>query len=496
MSRRPILSVLGLALVALLALVVPAGAAAAPWKCEASVVRGAVGTSPPVEPITANKGAAECVTQSAGGAPPPGLPGEASGSQLLARTSAAGDASNPAGQRVSAEASLDELHIPLLPGLPAFPAPPQVAPVSVPGFGTIDLNPAIQALAAPSGDLVGIRGLDARVTGQCSGGSPALAGTSAIGALTVLGIPIGTDKAGSRTLDIDSRSIDPSNLDPTLIAPQGVNLTAFKAALQPVLDSLPNIAIPAAVAHLQVTPGQKIRRGDTLTQRALTIALSIGGQSVVDLVAGEATVGANGVPCGAATAGAALRCTTRRLVLIDVVRHKARVRLLGAADPRLAGRRVTIVYADTGKRVARPTVGSDRLFRATAPLPPRSVRGTNRARYQARIGKERSLRLKLARRLHVTEITPKGRQVVISGRISKPLGKPLQTVTVTRRLSCGRVEVVKRFKPRKDGRFRVTLSGAGTRQVATFRFRTLVRFRAGNPRLFRTFTLPQYVDIG
>jgi phosphoribosyl 1,2-cyclic phosphate phosphodiesterase len=55
---------------------------------------------------------------------------------------------------------------------------------------------------------------------------------------------------------------------------------------------------------------------------------------------------------------------------------------------------------------------------------------------------------------------------------------------------------VERFKPRKNGRFRVTLSGAKTRQVATFRFRTLVRFRPGNPRLFRTFTLPQYVDIG
>ena len=61
------INVLGnVALFALPALVVPSGAAAAPWKCEASVVRGAVGTSPPAEPITANKGAPECVTQSAG----------------------------------------------------------------------------------------------------------------------------------------------------------------------------------------------------------------------------------------------------------------------------------------------------------------------------------------------------------------------------------------------------------------------------------------------
>jgi hypothetical protein len=63
-----------------------------------------------------------------------------------------------------------------------------------------------------------------------------------------------------------------------------------------------------------------------------------------------------------------------------------------------------------------------------------------------------------------------------------PAASPILRVVVTRRVSCGRVEVVKRFKPQ--------------RQVATFRFRTKVRFRVGNPRLFRTFTLPQYIDVG
>ena len=183
-------------------------------------------------------------------------------------------------------------------------------------------------------------------------------------------------------------------------------------------------------------------------------------------------------------------------MLIDVVRRGRRVRLLGAASRALAGRRVAIHFTDTGKRVARPKVGQDGLFRATAPLPRRGIRRTNRARYEARLGRERSLRLKLARRLRVTAIRQRGRNVAISGRISRPLGKPVQRVVVTRRVSCGRVEVVKRFKPRRNGRFRVTLQGAKQRQVATFRFRTRVRYRAGNPRLFRTFTLPQYVDIG
>ena len=481
---------------ALLILIAPAGAAAAPWTCEASVVRGALGPAPPVEPITANKDQAECATQQAGGAPPPGLPNGATGSLLFARTSAIGAPSNPAAQRVSAEASLGELRIPLLPGLPGLPAPPSIPAVAVPGFGSIDLNPAIQALAAGTGDLVNLRSLDARVTGQCSGGAPRLIGTYSIGALSVLGIPISTDEAATRNLTIDSRSIDPSNIDPTLVAPPGVDLNAFKAALQPVLDALPNIQIPEALARLRITPGEQVRGRNTLTQRALSISLALGGQNVLDFVGGEATVGGNGVPCGEATATQALRCQTRRLVLIDVVRRKGRVRLLGAADRRLAGKRVSIRYTDTGKRVARPRVGTDGLFRATAPLPPKKVRNTNRARYQAALGKERSLRLKLTRRLRITSITPSGRNVIVRGRISKPLANPIHRITVTRRVSCGRVEVATRIKPRKNGTFRVKLRGAKQRQVATFRFRTLVRFRTGNPRLFRTFTLPQYVDIG
>jgi hypothetical protein len=60
----------------------------------------------------------------------------------------------------------------------------------------------------------------------------------------------------------------------------------------------------------------------------------------------------------------------------------------------------------------------------------------------------------------------------------------------------GRVEAVERFRLSHTGRFRVVLPGAKRRQVAVFRFRTRVRFSTRNPRLYRTFTLPQYVDVG
>ena len=180
----------------------------------------------------------------------------------------------------------------------------------MPGFGTIDLNPAIRAVSDPQGDLLGLRAVTARVTGQCSGGSPSLSGTSSVANLTVLGVDLATDRAVSRTITIDSRSIDPSTLDPALLAPAGVDLAAFSAAIRPVLDALPPIAIPEALASVRVTPAVQIRRGDTLTQRALSIQVSIGGQSLLNLVGGEATVGGDGVGCGQGVA--ARRCAARR----------------------------------------------------------------------------------------------------------------------------------------------------------------------------------------
>ena len=65
----------------------------------------------------------------------------------------------------------------------------------------------------------------------------------------MLGVPIGTDRAVSRSLTIDSRSIDPSNIDLAAVAPAGVDLSAFSAAVKPVLDALPNIQIPEALAR-------------------------------------------------------------------------------------------------------------------------------------------------------------------------------------------------------------------------------------------------------
>ena len=93
----------------------------------------------------------------------------------------------------------------------------------------------------------------------------------------------------------------------------------------------------------------------------------------------------------------------------------------------------------------------------------------------------------------VTVARAKGKTVTLSGRISRPLAKPVQEISVTRRISCGNVRVVARFKPDSQGRFHVKLKAPRANHVWTFRFRTKVFYSAADKHLFRTYTLPQYV---
>lgn len=194
-------------------------------------------------------------------------------------------------------------------------------------------------------------------------------------------------------------------------------------------------------------------------------------------------------------AGQTLGCAERKLVLVDVRPRGSRVALEGIADPALAGRRVSLVFRATGRTVATAVVAPDGAFRATAPLPPRAVRDTNAARYQARLGDERSLDLKFRRRMTVTSVTSAGGRVTISGRVSAPLGRPIASVTVQRRVTCTQHVDVAQVRPGRDGRFKVTVDAPPRAQVAVYRASGLVPKNTRNPKRYRTFTLPRTVEI-
>ena len=472
----------------------PAPAAAQGWDCEASALSLQLGPAPREEPVTANTGQPACAPAAAGGNPP-ASPLPVTGSLLSATTDLQPPAGDPRAQTASAAAGLGELRIA---GLPIPLQRPDTSslpgPQTIPGVGTIDIRGVVEALvpARFDAELLNLRALRAEVSGACVSGSPRLSGSSSVLGVSVLGTELPVDRAVSRTINVvDSASIDPSNLTPEQLGVPGVSLEV----LRPILDPLPTISIPATAARVVATPGRRIEGGGRLTQHALDLSITVGGQNVVDLTIGSATVGAAEVNCGG-VADLALQCSSRRLVLIDVLQRKGRVLLLGAADRRFAGRRVTIRFTATNKVVARPRVQTSGLFRATAKLPRRKLRATNRARYRATIAKQKSLRLKLVRRMLVSSTRVRGGRVTIAGRVVRPLGAPVQTVIVKRRVSCGRYQVIRRFKPPASGRFRITVPGPPNSQAAVFRMQTRVRKFTSNRKLYPTFTLPRYVDLG
>ena len=76
------------------------------------------------------------------------------------------------------------------------------------------------------------------------------------------------------------------------------------------------------------------------------------------------------------------------------------------------------------KRVGSAVVDTNGTFTASLPLPPRNIRTTNLARYQAVLGSLRSLNLKLTRRMRTTQLTSGRGTVTIAGLITSPLARP------------------------------------------------------------------------
>jgi PKD repeat protein len=190
-------------------------------------------------------------------------------------------------------------------------------------------------------------------------------------------------------------------------------------------------------------------------------------------------------------------CTSRGVVLEDVVPSGSRVRLLGVADKRFAGRRVSLVFSATGKVVARPRVKPDGSFSATAPMPPRRIRNSNRARYQARVGGERSLNLKLTRRMLVTSLRVRGGKVTITGKVVGPLARRAKDreIVLEQRVTCTKLVTVSRFQPRPSGAFAVTVRAPAGASAAVYRLRTKVRASTHSSRLGSTFTLPRAIGF-
>lgn len=508
------------ALAALAVLVAaPSAHAASPMNCDASALRVNL-LGQPIEPVTANRAQAACNTVTVGNG------------VLSAATFAGGEREQQKALAIGGLASFDAGQLPTL-GLPdlstLIPAELKtvhvdlsalsllLTPLGLPTSIEVGLEAAIKDLVQPLPDVsvLSVGAATAYAGATCKAGQAVPFSTHQLADVSVLGQSLGADGVLDGLLQVlDTQSIDPSNLDvsklvlPKVIADLGLSaltqplLTQIQGLIGGVLGVLPPIVIPAQIANVSVKPGLKTQVGGLLTQHALDVHVELLGQTLVDGTIGEARVNTTGVDCSPATKKAppgttelTLECTTRKLVLTDVYRRDDRVRLLGVADKSLVGRSVALRFEADGTTVAHATVEADGSFAATAPLPPKKLRDSNRARYRASIGSERSLNLKLARRMIVTEMRYLNGKVTISGRVTRPLARPIEPIQVQRRVTCRRNETVRSFLPKSDGTFTVTVAAPKGQSGAVYRLATKVVNNERNPKRYPTFTLPRGINL-
>jgi hypothetical protein len=537
------------ALLMLSLLVLGAGSAqAAPaLHCEASPLRATILGAQAVEPVTYGRGA-DCATgESVPSLSTPLL----NASALTAKT--AFDATGPSGSATGGIASLQVLPTPdilaagrqqVVDFIDALPLTPITLPLpislppplpSLTGV-TLDLRAALLSLIPPAAtSLLSADVLQATAGVTCNAGTPSFTGTSTVAGLSVLGQSISADGVVDTVAPlINARTISIQDLlntnlvqvfsgtitDPTGLTPiAGPLLRQVLAQLAAPLAAIPPITLPASLADIRVLPGEQLQDATSLTRRALHVSVSLVGQPILDAVLGEAKVSADAGACPAAPVAAQgvaarpaaqrvaaqsaaqqlLQCSDRKLVLVDVIKEGDRVKLLGAANRDYVGKKVAIRLRRGDKIVAHATVQKDGSFETTAPLPPAAVMAShtqsNTLRYRAEIGRELSLPLKLQRRLVVSSLTSKAGMVTIKGRVVRPLTTPASEIRLVRRVSCHKVVLVKRFKPKSDGTFSVTVKAPAGQSAAVYRLATYVREKASNPRRYPTFTLPRGVDL-
>lgn len=238
--------------------------------------------------------------------------------------------------------------------------------------------------------------------------------------------------------------------------------------------------------------------GATLTSNALPVTktvVSSGGGSSTTTSTGSGSTGVASTP--KAIEELRLGCTNMQLALNDVYIHGSRVLLSGSAASSLVGKKVKIMFGTANKQVASATVGANGQFTTTAPLPPAKLRDSSSARYVAEIGRLRSLRLKLTRRLLLEAPTASGATVTLMGQVVLPLTKPISPVSVEQQLECGKTKIVKTFTPSAGGRYHITLTVPANARAAIFRLTSKVAANKHSVKHgFATFSLPLPVTLG
>jgi hypothetical protein len=216
----------------------------------------------------------------------------------------------------------------------------------------------------------------------------------------------------------------------------------------------------------------------------------------------SSSTGSGSTTAGIASTAAAIEelllgCNGAHLQLSDAYIQGGHVALSGSAPRSRAGSRVEILFGTRLTPVAHATVRPDGTFSTTAPLPPARIREALSTRYEAELGHERSLHLKLTRRLLLEPPHAAATTVTLSGRLYPPLTKPVSTVVIEQQLECHRTTIAGEFKPGAGGRFRVQVKVPANARAAIFTLKSKVAANAHSlAHGFTTYSLPLPVPIG
>src|SRR3954447_13238259 len=304
------------------------------FNCDASAVRLTLGGQATVEPITANRGAATCKEVKS---QTKTTVGPATLGALIAETTVpqatAADAQGGLGLVSVSAAALAGIPIPTLDAIDQIPALPVPLPAPLVPI-TVDIRPAVKSLVAglQTGPLLELAGSLANAHARCDGSTPVLTGDTQTVGLTVLGQKIPTDAVIQQALNLyNGQTIDPSKLDLSqIVLPPGLSFTdplvgtILQNAVASALAAWPPITLPESLINLSIKPSSQVKTADSLTQQGLSVSLSLLGQNVLSLVAGEARVSVDSVKCTVQTSAGevapisavpeqALSCSSRRL---------------------------------------------------------------------------------------------------------------------------------------------------------------------------------------
>ncbi len=424
----------------------PASARAADSSCRASAARSSGSQLGTFEPVVANPGATPCMSES---------------HELVGVASEGG--ASVTDPRATTEAAA----------------------------GTFSASASEDSAAFSGSPGISVGHVAVKQVESCVGGMNVASGSSSVDGLTVAGTPVSA---------VGSRSID-ETIDGVHIATNQLSGDTRQALVLEVGGTVYVLgeatAGEDACATLNAGGGEApaASTGNGAGTGAGEKASTVRAETSAGLPIAFAS-GLNGaLAYRVAASRLALQCTQHEITLIDVLQRGKGIELLGAAETRLAGQTVTITLLATHKRVATAVVQSDGFFGSTAALPPRSVRLTNKARYQASIGTLHSAYLKLTRRMLVQSISSNAGKVTISGQVLRPLAQPVAAILIKRRTSCSSTVIVKRVKPRRNGTFTVTVPAPAGAHAALYVATTVVRQSDRSRKTYPTSTLPRVVVV-